>query len=121
MLQQLEVNIISNKECSSENSYGQFPGFEWSPDAHMCAGYLEGGKDACAGDSGGPLVCVENSKPVVHGVVSFGYGCAKKNFPGVYARVTGALDWIEGTIAKVIASLFSIIIIFLFLLFILRP
>ncbi|RXN10210.1 trypsin-2-like protein [Labeo rohita] len=34
------------------------------------------------GDSGGPVVC--NSQ--LHGIVSWGYGCAEKNHPGVYAK-----------------------------------
>jgi trypsin len=42
------------------------------------------------GDSGGPLVA--NKKLV--GVVSFGYGCAVPNYPGVYSRVASVRDWI---------------------------
>uniref|UniRef100_A0A8C9SAR7 trypsin n=1 Tax=Scleropages formosus TaxID=113540 RepID=A0A8C9SAR7_SCLFO len=74
-LQCLEIPILSQKEC--ENAY---PGMITS--SMFCAGYLEGGKDSCQGDSGGPVVC----DGVLQGVVSWGYGCAEKDHPGVYAK-----------------------------------
>merc|ERR1712200_241399 len=52
--------------------------------------------DSCQGDSGGPLVLKENSKNTVVGVVSYGtQGCAVRSIAGVYAKVTGYLDWIK--------------------------
>ena len=49
----------------------------------------------------GPLIATDkatNSYTLV-GVVSFGIGCGRDGYPGVYARVTSALQWIKDTIS----------------------
>jgi len=53
------------------------------------------GKDTCQGDSGGSIDLLRNGKYFHIGVVSWGYGCAKENNPGVYAKTTRYLDWIR--------------------------
>jgi len=89
-LQWVRVPAITNADCDSDYGGG-------ITDSMICAGYRgEGGKDACRGDSGGPFVCQdENNRAIIAGVVSWGYGCAHPDYPGVYARVTTALDWIK--------------------------
>lgn len=57
----------------------------------ICAGG-DGVHDTCQGDSGGPLYC----DGVVAGVVSWGLGCARPGFPGVYTNVAHWLEWISG-------------------------
>ncbi|XP_048007438.1 serine protease nudel [Leguminivora glycinivorella] len=64
----------------------------------ICAGLSEGGKDACQGDSGGPLLCrnPQNSQQwYIAGIVSHGDGCARKDEPGVYTRVSLFVEWIR--------------------------
>ncbi|XP_055522245.1 LOW QUALITY PROTEIN: trypsin-like [Leucoraja erinacea] len=75
-LQCLDAPVLSDADCS-----GSYPGM--ITDNMMWLGYLEGGRDTCQGDSGGPVVC----NGVIQGVVSWGYGCADRDHPGVYTRV----------------------------------
>ncbi|XP_006011323.1 trypsin-2-like [Latimeria chalumnae] len=84
ILQCLCIPILTDEEC--ENCY---PGM--ITPSMFCAGYLEGGKDACDGDSGGPLEC----DGVLQGIVSWGYGCALANYPSVYTKVCIFSDWIK--------------------------
>jgi len=93
VLQDVIVPAMTNDECK------QYYGNEIT-DIMLCAGFQEGEKDSCQGDSGGPLVRRktndDGSFTDTHvGVVSWGYGCAQANNPGVYARTSKRVDWIE--------------------------
>ncbi|XP_011282232.1 transmembrane protease serine 12 isoform X10 [Felis catus] len=91
VLQEAEVHYISRKICDSEQSYGQI-----IPNTSFCAGDEDGIFDTCRGDSGGPLMCYlpEHRRFFVMGITSYGYGCGRKNFPGVYCGPSFYQQWL---------------------------
>jgi trypsin len=86
-LRDVVVPTVSDIDCT--NAYGS----GYIPSSMLCAG--EGGKDSCQGDSGGPLVIRNGATHILVGVVSWGAGCADPDYPGVYSRVSSAIDWIR--------------------------
>ncbi|KAK8748296.1 hypothetical protein OTU49_016058, partial [Cherax quadricarinatus] len=89
ILQKVTVPIVSDSECRDDYSVKEIS------DSMICAGYPQGGKDSCQGDSGGPLACDDGGYRYLAGIVSWGYGCARPNYPGVYTEVAYFSDWIQ--------------------------
>ncbi|XP_033976926.1 plasminogen [Trematomus bernacchii] len=93
ILKETGFPVIENKICNRPSYLnGRVK------DHEMCAGNIEGGTDSCQGDSGGPLVCHSQNRYILQGVTSWGLGCANAMKPGVYARVSKFVDWIDTTI-----------------------
>jgi len=76
-LREVDVPIRADAECAADVP-------DYRPGGMLCAGYPEGGKDACEGDSGGPLTVAGE----LVGLVSYGRGCARPGQPGVYTRLS---------------------------------
>jgi len=85
VLLEVEVDLYSKAQCQS--AYGASS----ITDRMVCA--ARPGKDSCQGDSGGPMIDKVSGKQV--GVVSWGFGCALSQYPGVYSKVQNQIDWIE--------------------------
>lgn len=48
------------------------------------------------GDSGGPMsVARSDGRYMLSGVISWGIGCAERNQPGVYTRISEFRDWVN--------------------------
>lgn len=100
-LMEVQLPVVSNEVC--KEAYSEFAKAVIDQRV-LCAGYIQGGKDACQGDSGGPLMLPQrirgtNSYTYYQiGVVSYGHECAKAGYPGIYTRVTEFLDFITSNL-----------------------
>nr|KAF6441981.1 serine protease 36 [Rousettus aegyptiacus] len=96
VLQEVELKLLGEAACQCLYSR---PGpfnltFQLLP-GMLCAGYPEGRRDTCQGDSGGPLVCEEGGQWFQAGITSFGFGCGRRNRPGVFTAVAPYEAWIR--------------------------
>ncbi|XP_007937867.1 brain-specific serine protease 4 [Orycteropus afer afer] len=98
-LQKLKVPIIDSEVCS--RLYWRGAGQGAITEDMLCAGYLEGERDACLGDSGGPLMCQVDGTWLLAGIISWGEGCAERNRPGVYISLPAHRSWIQTLVQDV--------------------
>ncbi|MFV0132929.1 S1 family peptidase [Streptomyces sp. HMX87] len=82
------VPVVSDAGCG--DAYGR----NYVASEMVCAGYTEGGVDTCQGDSGGPLLV----GGVLAGITSWGQGCARAGYPGVYTRLTTFSDLVTAQV-----------------------
>jgi hypothetical protein len=91
-LQRVRLGVLDGVWCDDGVSY--------SGALQLCAGVLAGGRDTCQGDSGGPLLALRSggdgwATGALVGLVSYGFGCAQPNSPGVYTRVSAYVAWLK--------------------------
>ena len=85
-LKQLEMEIISNDDCSTTLA-------DDVTDATICAGVRGQPEGLCSGDSGGPLLVPDTHGWVQAGIVSFGvFTCV---LPEAFARVSALVDFVR--------------------------
>jgi secreted trypsin-like serine protease len=92
-LKKATVPFVSDSVCGQAYD-------ELAPATEICAGYAQGGVDTCQGDSGGPMVkraATGEWREV--GITSYGYGCARAGYPGVYGEVQAFSNAIKARIS----------------------
>lgn len=87
VLRDVTLPYVTNRECQ------EFHG-EVITSSMMCAGGNQD-EDSCQGDSGSPLMARKDGSIYAVGLVSFGLGCGRPYYYGVYTRISKYLKWIS--------------------------
>lgn len=81
----LKATVPFVDDATCQQAYGS----DLVPGEEICAGFPQGGVDTCQGDSGGPMFRKDNTGAYLQvGIVSWGQGCARAGYPGVYTEVS---------------------------------
>ncbi|XP_072399984.1 trypsin-1 [Diabrotica undecimpunctata] len=91
IIQEVEVPILTQTQCKSMKYRASR-----ITNYMLCAG--KGAQDSCQGDSGGPLLIHSGDKYEIAGIVSWGVGCGRPGYPGVYTRVFKYVNWLRKTL-----------------------
>uniref|UniRef100_H0XV05 Ovochymase 1 n=1 Tax=Otolemur garnettii TaxID=30611 RepID=H0XV05_OTOGA len=102
VLQEVELTIMDDRTCNAILKRMNLPALERTM---LCAGFLDGGMDACQRDSGGPLVCRRGGGIwTLAGITSWVAGCAgdsasvrnrhRKASLGIFSKVLELMDFI---------------------------
>jgi len=96
VLKQVEVTLLWMKRCRNDFKYDN----TWITNKMMCG--MGKGVDSCQGDSGGPIIFFNITRQRYEqvGVVSWGIGCGKAQYPGVYTKLSHFLVWILKLVRK---------------------
>ena len=102
ILKQVKMNMVDHDTCQNLLRTTRLGRLFRLDESFNCAGG-QPGNDTCKGDGGGPLVCPSRyDLPYDHpdqvyvqsGIVAWGIGCGA-DIPGVYAKVSAALGFID--------------------------
>ncbi|SEH05193.1 S1 family serine peptidase [Candidatus Venteria ishoeyi] len=92
-LQQVALPLVDFDVCQAA-----YAGFNQLGETHLCAGFVEGGKDACTGDSGGPLIQYDGQSWRQVGITSFGginQACGEPGVYGIYSNISNLLAFVQ--------------------------
>jgi secreted trypsin-like serine protease len=80
---------------------------EFENKTQIGAGFDNGGVDTCGGDSGGPLMVTGPTAGSLRlvGDTSYGNGCAKPHYPGIYGRLGDVTlrEWVRSVVPAAVA------------------
>lgn len=89
--------VVRYTDARCDDLYGRY----FNPASQLCAGRPDGSVDACEGDSGGPLTATRaDGTLVLVGVVSYGEGCGKPEFPTVYTKLSRYRTFLAKALAR---------------------
>ncbi|XP_055908440.1 trypsin-1 [Eupeodes corollae] len=91
IVNQVKVPILTITECRNQRYKSSR-----ITSSMLCAGKSK--MDSCQGDSGGPLLLSNGVKYYIVGIVSWGVGCGRDGYPGVYTRVSKFIPWIKANL-----------------------
>lgn len=93
-VRQTDLPVVSDSDCQNKTGSALARSFTLPANSFCAGGEL--GQDACHGDGGSPLSClVDDGHYELAGIVSWGYKCGNKDLPGLYARVSAFVGWIN--------------------------